>query len=174
MVSPAVGRARLRGSPPQSREIRISPPRAAGSPRLHSRLGRFRDVRETTGEAALSLPFAVAERYCVASVPTSALDTLGDTVSLVTARPLEPVVRMPDTALAGRVAPPPELHAIVASARELATVLYAHQYDDARPRARDRWMRALATSVPRPRACSAVGPTAATSGSQKTTRGTAR
>jgi hypothetical protein len=38
---------------------------------------------------------------------------------------------MPDTALAWRVAPPPELHAIVASAREVATVLYAQQSDDA-------------------------------------------
>jgi hypothetical protein len=38
---------------------------------------------------------------------------------------------MRDTALAWRVAPPPELHAIVASARELATVLYAQQHDDA-------------------------------------------
>ena len=52
-------------------------------------------------------------------------------MSLVPARPLEPAVRMRDTALARRVAPPPELHAIVASARELATVLYAQQNDDA-------------------------------------------
>jgi hypothetical protein len=32
-----------------------------------------------------------------------------------------------DTALAWRVAPPPELHAIVTFAREVATVLYARQ-----------------------------------------------
>jgi DNA-binding transcriptional LysR family regulator len=105
--------------------------RAPRSRRPHSCIGRFRDVRKTTGEDARSLLFAVAERYCIAIVPTSALDTLGDIVSLVPARPLEPAVRMRDTALAWRVAPPPELHAIVASARELATVLYAQQNDDA-------------------------------------------
>jgi DNA-binding transcriptional LysR family regulator len=92
---------------------------------------RFRDVRETTGEDARSLLFAVAERHCAAIVPISALEVLGDVVSLVTARRLEPVVRMPDAALAWRVNPPSELHAIVSSAREVATHLYAQQSDEA-------------------------------------------
>jgi DNA-binding transcriptional LysR family regulator len=90
---------------------------------------RFRDVRRTTGADGRSLLLAVAEQQGVAIAPTSMVDALGDIVSLVSARPLEPLVRMPDTALAWRAGPPPELRAIISSARKIAATLYAQQQD---------------------------------------------
>jgi hypothetical protein len=60
----------------------------------------------------------------------SLLEVVGDIASLVTERPLAPDVRMPDTVLAWRVNPPPELGAIVSAAREVATTVYADQNDD--------------------------------------------
>lgn len=84
----------------------------------------LRDLRETIGDDPRSLLLAVGEHHCVAIAPVSTLDVVGDVASLVTARPLDPPVHMPDTALAWRVDAPPELDAIVSVAREAATRLY--------------------------------------------------
>jgi DNA-binding transcriptional LysR family regulator len=92
---------------------------------------RFREVREITGEDGRSLLFAAGDHRCAAIMPASALDAWGDVASLVVAVPLEPVVRMPDAALAWRADPAPELAAIVAAAREVAASLYADRGDDA-------------------------------------------
>ena len=81
------------------------------------------DVRESIGDDPRSLLLAVAQRQWVALEPVSILDAVGDLASLVTVRPLDPPVRMPDTALAWRASPPPELQAIVSLAREAASSL---------------------------------------------------
>ena len=59
----------------------------------------------------------------------SVLEVLGDVLSLVTTRPLQPAVRMPGTALAWRADPPQELHAVGSTARQLAATLYAQQQE---------------------------------------------
>jgi DNA-binding transcriptional LysR family regulator len=83
------------------------------------------DVRESIGDDPRSLLLAVAQRQWVALEPASILDAVGDLASLVTLRPLDPPVRMPDTALAWRASPPPELQAIVSLARDAASSLRA-------------------------------------------------
>lgn len=83
-----------------------------------------RQVRRTTGEDARSMVLAVIEHHGLAIAPASTVELLGDIASLVTARPLEPAVRMPDTALAWRADPPPELRAIISAAREIAASFF--------------------------------------------------
>jgi hypothetical protein len=112
-----------------------------GDPTLHDHLTtllataghRFFDVRETTGEDARSLLLAAAENQCVAIAPASTREIVGDIASLVNTRPLEPVLRTPDTALAWRVTPPPELEPIVAAARQAAADLYTRSTQDGSP-----------------------------------------
>jgi DNA-binding transcriptional LysR family regulator len=83
-----------------------------------------RDVQEAVGEDPRTLLLAVAERGWIAIEPMSTLAVVGDIASLVTTRPLDPPVRMPDTALAWRVNAPPELDAIMSLARGSARRLY--------------------------------------------------
>jgi hypothetical protein len=61
---------------------------------------RSRHVHRTAGEDARSLLFAKAQQQGIAIAPVSVVEALDEIMSLVIARPLEPVVRMPDTALA--------------------------------------------------------------------------
>lgn len=120
-----------------SDEVLVAAPRDA-DPTLDDRVmtllatagHQFRHVRRTTGEDDRSLLLAVAEHKCVAIAPTSALGALGDIASLVTARPLEPAVHAPDTALAWRVDVAAELSAIVFFTWEIANNLYAQQNDE--------------------------------------------
>lgn len=121
-------------------DVLIVTPRE-GDPTLHDHLTtllataghRFFDVRETTGEDARSLLLAAAENQCVAIAPASTREIVGDIASLVNTRPLEPVLRTPDTALAWRVTPPPELEPIVAAARQAAADLYTRSSQDGSP-----------------------------------------
>lgn len=84
-----------------------------------------RDVREATADDPRSLLLAIAHNHWIAIEPASTLDAVGDVASLVAVRPLAPAVAMPDTALASRANPPPELQAIGSLAREAASSLYA-------------------------------------------------
>lgn len=89
----------------------------------------FRRVRPITGEDERSLLLAVAHQQGVVIAPRSLGFQLGEIMSLVVSRPLEPEVRMPDTALAWQAQPPGDLHTIVSAARRLAATLYAEQRD---------------------------------------------
>jgi DNA-binding GntR family transcriptional regulator len=117
-------------------EVLLVTPREA-DPALDDRLmtllatagHRFRHVRRTTGEDARSLLLAVAEQHGVAVAAASIVEILGDIVSLVVPRRFEPALRLPDTALAWRAGPPPELQTIISSARQAAAMLYAEQRD---------------------------------------------
>ena len=84
-----------------------------------------RDVREATADDPRSLLLAIAQHHWIAIEPASTLDAVGDLASLVTVRPLAPAVAMPDTAVASRADPPPELQVIASLAREAARWLYA-------------------------------------------------
>lgn len=84
-----------------------------------------RDVREATADDPRSLVLAIAQHHWIAIEPASTLDAVGDVASLVTVRPLAPAVAMPDTAVASRANPPPELQVIASLAREAASWLYA-------------------------------------------------
>jgi DNA-binding transcriptional LysR family regulator len=114
-------------------DVRVMTPRKADplddhvTAKLTAAGHSFREQRETSGIDARSLVFAVAEHRCVAIAPTSTVELLGDIASLVTVRPLDPAVRMPDTALAWRAEPLPQLNEIVASARDVASAIYAQQ-----------------------------------------------
>ena len=84
-----------------------------------------RDVREATADDPRDLLLAIAQRRWIAIEPACTLDAVGDLASLVTVRPLAPAVAMPDTAVASRADPPPELQVIASLAREAARWLYA-------------------------------------------------
>lgn len=87
----------------------------------------FRRVRTITGEDERSLLLAVAHQQGVVLAPRSLECQVGEIMSLVVSRPLEPEVRMPDTALAWRARPPDDVPTIVSAARRLAASLYAEQ-----------------------------------------------
>jgi DNA-binding transcriptional LysR family regulator len=111
-------------------ESLVVPPRTvdpALDDRLKTRLVagyQFREIRDAPGADARSLLFAVGEHRAIAVAPISLLYAAGDVATLVTARPLRPALLMPDTALAWRADPPPELGKIVAAARAVARRLY--------------------------------------------------
>jgi DNA-binding transcriptional LysR family regulator len=111
-------------------ELLLVVPRAA-DPGLDGRLMAlleraglgFDGVRETSGDDARDLLFAVAQSHGVAVGPTSALEAAGDVGTLVVARPLTSGLRMPDTLLAWRPGPPAELAVVIDAAREIAREL---------------------------------------------------
>jgi LysR family transcriptional regulator, benzoate and cis,cis-muconate-responsive activator of ben and cat genes len=85
---------------------------------------RFHDVRESRGADVRDVLLAAASHACVTLGPRSMTGVAGDAGTLVTAHRLEPPVWMPDTMLAWRPDPSPELGRMIAVAREVAAGLH--------------------------------------------------
>lgn len=81
---------------------------------------RFRHTRETHSADDRDVAFTAVERHGVMVAPASVARILGDTATLMTAHPLDPPVRMPDTALAWRADGPRGPAGAIARARDLA------------------------------------------------------
>jgi DNA-binding transcriptional LysR family regulator len=83
---------------------------------------RFAEVREAGGIHARDLVLAVAEEIGVALAPAS-LAEISDAGGLVVRRELDPPVSMPDTVVAWRADPPPQLKQVLSTVREVAREL---------------------------------------------------
>jgi LysR family transcriptional regulator, benzoate and cis,cis-muconate-responsive activator of ben and cat genes len=106
-------------------------PRAA-DPALADRLDallagegyRFGGVRELRGEDARDALFAVAEGRGVTLGPASTMRVVGEAATIVSRHALQPPLWMPDTAIAWRMGPSPQLATALAAAREVARDLH--------------------------------------------------
>jgi DNA-binding transcriptional LysR family regulator len=115
-------------------EVLIMPPGSA-DPALNHKLTaaleevghRFREVLETPGWDPRDVLFAVADGRGITVRPRSTMVVVGQSDTIVTARPLEPEMRMPDTAIAWRADPRPELLSTLAAARQVARRMRAHR-----------------------------------------------
>jgi LysR family transcriptional regulator for metE and metH len=83
---------------------------------------RFRALHEASGSNARDWVLAVADGCGVALLPWRFTD-VADAGALVTRRPLDPALLMPDTVVAWRADPPAELRPVIASVRALAREL---------------------------------------------------
>jgi DNA-binding transcriptional LysR family regulator len=86
----------------------------------------FDAVREAGGGTARDLVMAVAAGNGVAFVPTPFTDGF-EAAEIVVDRPLDPPVRMPDTMVAWREAPPRHLNYVIGTIREVARALRERQ-----------------------------------------------
>jgi DNA-binding transcriptional LysR family regulator len=85
---------------------------------------RFHGVRETRGADLRDLLFAVADGGGVLVAPASVPELVGQAAAIAASRPLEPPLFMPDTMLAWRADPTPQLGRAIATARAVAQRLY--------------------------------------------------
>jgi DNA-binding transcriptional LysR family regulator len=85
---------------------------------------RFRGVRETRGADLRDLLFAVADGGGVLVGPASVPEIVGHAVAIAASLKLEPPLFMPDTRLAWRSDPTPQLGRAIATARDVARRLY--------------------------------------------------
>jgi DNA-binding transcriptional LysR family regulator len=112
-------------------EVLVTYPRA-GNPALHDHVlsateeagFRFTELVEVGTLNARDLVLAVTEGLGVGLGPVS-LSELNDAGTLVTCRPLEPAISMPDTVLAWPRHPPRGFAAVLDSVREVARTLYS-------------------------------------------------
>jgi DNA-binding transcriptional LysR family regulator len=82
----------------------------------------FTSIREAGGVQARDLLLAVASGLGVALLPES-LDDVSPAGDIVARRPLEPPLRMPETVIAWRSSPPPQLQSRLATAGDIAREL---------------------------------------------------
>jgi hypothetical protein len=109
-------------------ETLLRPPRTA-NPAFHDVLDRALSAaghrvcrRHETGSHPHDVLFAVAQGQGAALGPPSILRSAGELGAMLSSRPLDPPVHMPDTQLAWRADPP---SALADAAREVAAELYA-------------------------------------------------
>ena len=92
---------------------------------------RFRSRRETSGEDARDVLFAVTRGAGVTVGPWSMLRAAGEAGTILLRRALEPPLRMPDTVLAWLADPVPPPGGPVAAARQAAREVYAAAVEEA-------------------------------------------
>lgn len=85
---------------------------------------RFRGMRETRGAELRDLLFAVADGGGVLLAPESVPEIVGDAHVIAASLKLAPPLFMPDTQLAWRTDPTPQLGRVIATAQGVARQLY--------------------------------------------------
>jgi DNA-binding transcriptional LysR family regulator len=114
-----------------TRDTLVCSPRTA-NPAFHDALEaalavaghQFRRRRETRGVDPEDVLLAVAQGQGVAVSPLSTLRRAGELGAVLTGRPLDPPVHLPDTMLAWRADPPGALADAICAARAVARELY--------------------------------------------------
>jgi LysR family transcriptional regulator, benzoate and cis,cis-muconate-responsive activator of ben and cat genes len=91
---------------------------------LESEGYRFHGVREIRGADVRDLLFAVAEGHGMTLGPASTPRVVGEAATIVSRHALQPALRMPDTVIAWRSGPSPQLGPVLAAAREVAGELH--------------------------------------------------